>query len=476
MINHIPRIACILFLASIHLFCFAAMGYADPLSQAELDFVHLVNQVRTDPMPVVEEMGWPTEELVDSGLLLGGMQPLELNDRLTQAAREKAREILTLNYYSHVSPDGVTPIERIADKGYQVFDSEQSMAVLSFRNFLSSREAIRSILGNLLTDEAGSHANRKLFNPVFRDIGLSMESGDVKLEGKQYSVYLLVVNVAVSNEYAVESALLQLINNLRQNPDLPLSADGNGKSADTDATLEPAKKKPLARHELLDQVAASGLSGPIQGSGGVLSVHEQAGIRSLIASYNPQAMTHTHIKIRMEKESSIWQKAEAFLSTLLRQEAESAEGLQHVLRSDLSEVGMQVSLDTDDEADHAELTLVAADPHDSRSHVLGGVYAWRYIDDAMQDIEGLGIAGMCVELADLDVGEVTARSWSDVLGRYQLPVKEKAYRLNLRNIRGMHLSTRHHKALNKNRMAQFWTPLENPEIENMYFTDQAFIW
>lgn len=483
MTIYVPRIACFLILVFIQVFCFAAKGHAVHISQTELEFVHLVNQVRTDPLPAVDEMGWSTDNLADSGLLLGGMEPLELDDRLTQAAQEQSQEILNLNYYSHVSPDGVTPAQRLVDKGYHVFDSDQSLAILTFRNFMSSREAISSILGNLLTDEASSQKNRKLFNPVFRDIGVCMQSGEMDFGERMYSVYLLVVNVAVSKEYAVESALHQLINDLRQNPDYAyqssmFSSAEREKSNDPYSSYLYPNNKLLAINAQLDRLAAIEHDKSVLSP--VLTLADQETIendvKSLIAAYDPQFLSITEAKIQVDEKSSVWHKAGKLLDVLLHQETENIDGPQHVLLADLSEIGMHVAFESVKDADYAMLTLVAARPHKERSHVLGGVYAWSYQEDNKQVIEGVGVAGMGVEIQRTENNNIVSRTWTDVLGRYQLPYKGAAYRLNLRERNGKILNTRSQEAQEENRMVQFWTPVDNSEVDGMLFSDQTFIW
>jgi uncharacterized protein YkwD len=47
-----------------------------------------------------------------------GKEPLQSNTNLEQAAESHGREMLALDYFAHVAPSGLTPVERIRETGY----------------------------------------------------------------------------------------------------------------------------------------------------------------------------------------------------------------------------------------------------------------------------------------------------------------------------------------------------------------------
>jgi uncharacterized protein YkwD len=47
-----------------------------------------------------------------------GESPLELNSELEQAAEGHSRELISADYFAHVSPSGETPVDRIRGTGY----------------------------------------------------------------------------------------------------------------------------------------------------------------------------------------------------------------------------------------------------------------------------------------------------------------------------------------------------------------------
>jgi uncharacterized protein YkwD len=47
-----------------------------------------------------------------------GKEPLQTDPHLEAAAESHGKEMLAVNYFAHVAPSGLTPVERIAQNGY----------------------------------------------------------------------------------------------------------------------------------------------------------------------------------------------------------------------------------------------------------------------------------------------------------------------------------------------------------------------
>ena len=47
-----------------------------------------------------------------------GKEPLQSNTNLEQAAESHGKEMLALDYFAHIAPSGLTPVERIRETGY----------------------------------------------------------------------------------------------------------------------------------------------------------------------------------------------------------------------------------------------------------------------------------------------------------------------------------------------------------------------
>lgn len=60
-------------------------------------------------------------ELINTERIKHDLQPLELNEKLTLAARKHSLDMACNNYFSHTAPSGMTFDERIAAEGYYYF-------------------------------------------------------------------------------------------------------------------------------------------------------------------------------------------------------------------------------------------------------------------------------------------------------------------------------------------------------------------
>jgi uncharacterized protein YkwD len=47
-----------------------------------------------------------------------GREPVQSNTNLEQAAESHGKEMLALDYFAHIAPSGLTPVERISETGY----------------------------------------------------------------------------------------------------------------------------------------------------------------------------------------------------------------------------------------------------------------------------------------------------------------------------------------------------------------------
>jgi len=56
--------------------------------------------------------------LVNTERAQNGLDPLETNPRLEAAAESHGREMISVDYFDHVSPSGVTPVDRVRGAGY----------------------------------------------------------------------------------------------------------------------------------------------------------------------------------------------------------------------------------------------------------------------------------------------------------------------------------------------------------------------
>jgi hypothetical protein len=96
-----------------------------------------------------------------------GLPTLKENPQLTQAAYQKAADMLAQDYFSHWSPTGVSPWYWFKKEGYNYQIAGENLAI----GFLDSDEVVRAWLNS------PSHRDN-LLNPNFQEIGLAVLKGD----------------------------------------------------------------------------------------------------------------------------------------------------------------------------------------------------------------------------------------------------------------------------------------------------------
>lgn len=119
-----------------------------------------------------------------------GLEPLVLNTKLTQAAREKGLHMFANNYWAHFAPDGTTPWSFIKSNSYDYIYAGENLA----KGFTNSVDAVEAWM-NSPTHRAN------IMSPKFKDIGFSISEG--KLEGEDT---ILIVQMFGSTEIIASEA------------------------------------------------------------------------------------------------------------------------------------------------------------------------------------------------------------------------------------------------------------------------------
>lgn len=130
-----------------------------------------------------------------------GFNALTENPKLNEAAYQKAQDMLRNDYFSHQSPDGLTPWYWFKQADYVYRAAGENLAI----GFLDSEEVVRAWL------ESPSHRSN-LLNPGFKEMGIAVLTGD--FNGKETTVVVqhfgsLAVQVAEKEIKEVESPLIE---------------------------------------------------------------------------------------------------------------------------------------------------------------------------------------------------------------------------------------------------------------------------
>jgi hypothetical protein len=136
--------------------------------------------------------------------------------------------MLSRNYYSHTSPEGLTRHERAVGQGYRAVLLQESLGMLTFDDFVGPETAALQLFRSQLQDELTSPdlTSAKIFNPLARDIGIGFQGGSFSVQGSENMAYMMTAEFGSSLEHLVSVSLLSLINQLRRDPLVLLGSAG----------------------------------------------------------------------------------------------------------------------------------------------------------------------------------------------------------------------------------------------------------
>lgn len=95
-----------------------------------------------------------------------GLEPLSLEPRMTLAAEDRMRDMEELAYWSHRSPDGMSPFIWLKSRGYQFSFAGENLAA----GFDTTRVLVDSWM-----ESRGHRAN--ILSPNFRECGIATIDG-----------------------------------------------------------------------------------------------------------------------------------------------------------------------------------------------------------------------------------------------------------------------------------------------------------
>lgn len=124
-------------------------------------------------------LGYATDITVDKLFSLtneqrkeNGLKPLKYNDKLAEAAKEKAADMFAKNYWAHFSPDGsTTPWSFILKSGYKYEYAGENLA----KNFMFSDGVVQAWM------KSPSHRENML-RPEYTDVGFAIANGSLNGE------------------------------------------------------------------------------------------------------------------------------------------------------------------------------------------------------------------------------------------------------------------------------------------------------
>lgn len=128
-----------------------------------------------------------------------GLQTLNFNDQLSQAAASKAQDMFAKNYWAHFAPDGSSPWNFILNAGYRYQLAGENLA----KNFMFSSGVVDAWMNS------PSHRENML-RPDYTDVGYAIVNGN--LNGQETTLVVQMFGkpllTPIAQKNTVEKALL----------------------------------------------------------------------------------------------------------------------------------------------------------------------------------------------------------------------------------------------------------------------------
>ena len=170
----------------------------------EAAILERINSVRLDPWAEAARLGYDIDNLrKEVGSAIAeiwdhGLEPLVWNPKLAMVAQNHIKDMLTYLYYSHISLEGFTPIDRMKKEGITPLFWSESMGAVAFENVISAEEAANLILDGLFSDAfAGGEEGAPLLDHVLTEIGLNFFGGRLSFDDVDLNVFVFTADFII---------------------------------------------------------------------------------------------------------------------------------------------------------------------------------------------------------------------------------------------------------------------------------------
>jgi hypothetical protein len=179
----------------------------DPIQAAESEILARLNLARSDPWAEAERLGLDPEvlraEVLPEEVAVQwdqGLWPLAPNTLLTEIARLHGEDMIKRGFFSHVTPEGLTPEDRVLTAGYFAEIVREEMGALAFNSFMDPGEATQILMDSLLRDSLTQRLSVEestLLNERAVEVGIALCAGETVIEGiGSINVYVLCIVTA----------------------------------------------------------------------------------------------------------------------------------------------------------------------------------------------------------------------------------------------------------------------------------------
>jgi hypothetical protein len=160
----------------------------DPIQAAESEILARLNLARNNPWVVPEEVAAQWDQ---------GLWPLVYNDVLHEVAKTHCEDMIERGFFSHVTPEGLTPEDRVIIAGYDANVVREELGALAFNSYLDPGEAAQMLMDVLLRDsiiQCETEEGPTLLNERVVEVGIALLGGElITTCQEQTRAYLLCI-------------------------------------------------------------------------------------------------------------------------------------------------------------------------------------------------------------------------------------------------------------------------------------------
>lgn len=196
--------------------------------------LEMINKARQNPRQAVVDLGMDPDQVLGQSpeladVFLHGLAPLAPHPALVDSALKHAADMLDRGYLSRISPEGIGPLARMRQSGFEPYAGGESLGIVTFMNFFPAKTAVTILFSNMLKAELepSGRNSRTILNPEFRAVGIGYVAGKYVLNGRKTNAYLAVCDFALQADTGyssqkfkalIESELKLLLNQARVYP------------------------------------------------------------------------------------------------------------------------------------------------------------------------------------------------------------------------------------------------------------------
>ena len=175
----------------------------DPIQAAESEILTRLNLARNNPWAEAERLGLDPEvlraDVVPEEVAAQwdqGLWPLTSNALLNEVALQHCEDMIERGFFSHVTPEGLTPEDRVIIAGYDVNIVREELGALSFNTYLDPSEAAQALMDVLLKDsliQRETEEGPTLLNERVVEVGIALLGGELTTCEEQAHAYVLCI-------------------------------------------------------------------------------------------------------------------------------------------------------------------------------------------------------------------------------------------------------------------------------------------